>query len=524
MKNFIDARPTDFITKENREERFKNSLKKNVNLFNEVLETSKHFGNLTTILQDISGSVDYKKLLISTYVMSEKLDRHLAKDKHVGIYLPNSIAHVVTLLSLFKIGKTPAIFNFSMGEQTLNECAELSNVRTIITSKTFIIKADLEEVVNSLSRKVRFIYLEDIKEEITLVDKVKGLTSFQMKKRSHHTQNDLILFTSGSESKPKGVVLSHSNIYSNAYQAMCSIHIAKEDKIFNPLPMFHSFGLTAGTLLPLLFGVETYLYPSPLHYKEIPALIFKNYSTVLFGTSTFLEGYSRYAKSHELHSLKFVIAGAEKVKEEVHSTWMQKFGVRILEGYGCTETSPVLSLNTPFAFKQGTVGQLLPGIEYKLEPVDGIEKGGCLLVKGPNNMRGYLLHGQGFVPNDGWYDTGDVVEVDNEGFVSIISRLKRFAKIGGEMVSLNLIEKVAYDCFHETGFASVSIPDKRKGEKIILFTTFTDSTEKQLKKYLKSKKLANILMPSKLVFIEQIPVLGSGKTDYVTLQKLANNL
>jgi acyl-[acyl-carrier-protein]-phospholipid O-acyltransferase/long-chain-fatty-acid--[acyl-carrier-protein] ligase len=226
-----------------------------------------------------------------------------------------------------------------------------------------------------------------------------------------------------------------------------------------------------GVVLPLVSGVRIYLYPSPLHYRTVAELIYGVNATIMFGTDTFLNGYARVAHPYDFRSLRYILAGAEPVKEATRRIYMEKFGLRILEGYGVTETAPALALNTPMFNKFGTVGRVLPGMEARLEKVEGVEEGGRLFVRGPNVMLGYLRverPGQLEPPNEGWHDTGDIVTIDEQGFVTIKGRAKRFAKIGGEMISLAAVETLASELWPDAASAVVAVPDARKGERLIL--------------------------------------------------------
>lgn len=498
-------------------------LKDKVNLFNELLESAEINGYDKEMASGITGTSTYKDLIVSSYILSLKIKKLLHGKTKVGLFLPNSVEHVKTLYSLFYNGITPAILNYSSGVKTLIDCSETIDLKVIITSRKFVEVGGFSNTIIELEKTMKVVYLEDIREDISSTDKVKGYLLYLQRKKSTYFDNELILFTSGSESKPKGVALSHENIYSNIIQIKTIIPFTGTDKIFNAMPMFHSFGLTAGTILPLTLGVPTYLYPKPIDYKNVPAMVYSTNSTVLFGTSTFLEGYAKMAHNYDFYSLRYVVAGAERLKEEVQDLWYEKFGLRILEGYGATETAPVLSINTPLNYKKGTVGKLLPMISHKVEPVEGIPNGGKLYVQGPNVMKGYYLHEKGFVPHTGWYDTGDVVEVGEDSFVTIKSRLKRFAKIAGEMVSLNLIEEIAQKCYGSTSFYAVSIADKKKGEQVILFTT-EEVDIKVLKKYIKDEKISAINTPASIEVLSEIPLLGSGKPDYVQMRELADNI
>ncbi|MFY0544051.1 AMP-binding protein [Brevibacillus sp. H7] len=515
------AAASDFILRTMQTELFQARMKEQVNLFNEVLEAARIHGSKQVIAKDLSTAITYRTLLMGSYLLGNKW-KTMLKDHHaVGVLLPNSVGHLVTLLSLFRIGITPAILNFSLGVRSLLDCCETAGIQTILTSRLFIEKGKLDHLISGMQGRVNLIYLEDVKASATAWDKISALSRYLMQQPSQAATNELILFTSGSESKPKGVVLTHTNLYANIQQVKSVIDFTSKDKILNALPMFHSFGLTAGTLLPVVAGIPVYLYPSPLHYKIISEICYDQNVTILFGTSTFLAGYGKLAHPYNFYSLRYVFAGAEKLKADVRQMYMEKFGVRIFEGYGATETSPILSLNTPLVNKQGTVGRLLPGIEYQLEPVEGITSGGHLLVKGPNVMKGYLIHGAGFLPADEWYRTGDLVEMDSDGCLTITSRLKRFAKIGGEMVSLNLVEELASQCFGHSDFASVAVNDQRKGERILLYTTDASVRMDLLRTYLAQKQYSPLLLPASLQVIDQLPLLGSGKTDYVRLKEIA---
>ncbi|MCZ8523892.1 MULTISPECIES: AMP-binding protein [Paenibacillus] len=496
-------------------------LKPEANLFDEVLEAGRRHGMNTAACEDLSGVLSYRKLLTGAYALSRGLEPLLREERHAAVLLPNASAAVVTLLALFRLQKTPALLNFSAGRQAVLDACETAGVRTVLTSRTFIEKAGLEAMAADLSARARMVYLEDLRASLGAGVKLGALIDLLRGRRADRSgeRPTVILFTSGSESKPKGVVLSHGNLQANVQQARASIDFTPADAVFNALPLFHSFGLTAGTLLPLLTGMRVYLYPSPLHYKAIPELVYDRNATILFGTSTFLAAYGRTAHPYDFHAVRYVVAGAEKLKDEVRALWTDKFGIRILEGYGATETAPVLSLNTPLHYRKGTVGRLLPGITYKLEEVPGVA-GGNLFVKGPNVMQGYLLHGEGFVPCPEWYDCGDVVEIDEDGFVRITGRLKRFAKIGGEMISLNAVEQTAAACFGSDSVAAVAVPDARKGERIVLFHTAPEYERSRLSAYVAKEGVTPLLLPERLVPIVSLPLLGSGKTDYASLQRL----
>ncbi len=488
------------------------------NLFDKLLEAAREQGG-GQLIEDVGAKAGYSDILLGSYAMADQLADTLNKEERVGVLLPNSIGHLVALFTLFYMGKTPAILNFSAGTANNLHCSEIAGLRTILTSRQFIEKGHFEELQAALKKHCQLIYLEDVKSSIGWAGKCAALVKLILRKKAGHL-GELVLFTSGSESRPKGVVLSHKNILSNLNQIGSIIDYTPCDKMLNALPMFHSFGLTAGTFLPLFSGMGLFLYPTPLHYKIIPEIVYDRNITVMLGTPTFLSGYAKYAHPYDFYSMRYVLAGGEKLKDEVRQLWHEKFGLRVLEGYGVTEASPVLALNTPLFYKTGTVGRILPGIEWRLEAVAGIEGGGDILVKGPNMMQGYLLAGQGFVLAPAWYNCGDIVEVDEDGFVAIKSRLKRFAKISGEMVSLDGVEKVAENCFGIGQYAAINLPDTKRGEKIILYTTSKNATKQALREFISANKENLLAMPSSLLTVDKLPLLGNGKTDYVSLKAL----
>jgi acyl-[acyl-carrier-protein]-phospholipid O-acyltransferase/long-chain-fatty-acid--[acyl-carrier-protein] ligase len=465
----------------------------------------------------------YKRLLQATAVLGRKLMPLALEGRSLGVMLPTSNGAVVTLLAVMSAGRVPAMINFTAGAANILAACRAADLDTILTSRTFVEKGRLGHVVEELSKQVRIVYLEDIRPTITFLDKLRG--ALHWKKPLVPRKPDdwaAILFTSGSEGTPKGVVLSHRNMLANVAQAAARIDFGREDKLFNVLPIFHSFGLTAGTVLPLVSGVSTYLYPSPLHYRTVPELVYGVCATVLFGTDTFLNGYARSANPYDFRSLRYVLAGAEPVKEATRQIYLEKFGLRILEGYGVTETAPVMALNTPMFNKFGTVGRLLPGLTAKLEKVEGVEEGGRLYVKGPNVMLGYVRADKPGVlepPPEGWHDTGDIVTIDEQGFVTIKGRAKRFAKVGGEMVSLAAVEMLAGDLWPDNMAAVAALPDPRKGERLVMVTDKHGATRSEFITYARMRHASELMFPSEVVVLDKLPLLGSGKVDQLAVQK-----
>jgi acyl-[acyl-carrier-protein]-phospholipid O-acyltransferase / long-chain-fatty-acid--[acyl-carrier-protein] ligase len=489
-----------------------------------LIDAAKANGSSWPAIEDpVSGSMTYKRLLTAVAVLGAKLMPLALEGRSLGVMLPTSNGAVVTLFAVMSAGRVPAMINFTAGAANILSACRAANLDTIVTSRAFVEKGRLDHLVEQLSKQLHIVYLEDIRPKISLLDKVRG--ALHWSKPLVPRQPDdwaVIMFTSGSEGLPKGVVLSHRNMLSNVAQAAARIDFGREDKLFNVLPVFHSFGLTAGTVLPLVSGVPTYLYPSPLHYRTVPELVYGVCATVLFGTDTFLNGYARVANPYDFRSLRYVLAGAEPVKESTRQIYLEKFGLRILEGYGVTETSPVMALNTPMFNKFGTVGRLLPGMTAKLEKVDGVEEGGRLFVKGPNVMLGYVHADRPGVlepPPDGWHDTGDIVTIDEQGFVTIKGRAKRFAKIGGEMISLAAVEMLAAELWPENMSAVAAVPDARKGERLILVTDKHAATRSEFMAYARAKHASELMFPSEVVVLDKLPLLGSGKVDNLAITK-----
>jgi acyl-[acyl-carrier-protein]-phospholipid O-acyltransferase/long-chain-fatty-acid--[acyl-carrier-protein] ligase len=469
----------------------------------------------------IGGALTYQRLLLGAAILGRKLMPLAAAGDAVGVMMPNANGTVVAILALMSAGRVPAMINFTSGLMNLRAACKAANIRVIVTSRTFVEKAHLEKLIEGLTPDVAFTYLEDVRARVGFADRLRGLREAKRPLvRRAPDDAAAILFTSGSEGTPKGVVLSNRNMLANAAQAEARIDFGRTDKVFNVLPLFHSFGLTVGVVLPLVSGVGVYLYPSPLHYRIIPEMIYGTNATILFGTDTFLAGYARTAHSYDFRSLRYVLAGAEPVKETTRRTYMEKFGLRILEGYGVTETAPALALNTPMFNRFGTVGRLLPGMEARLDPVPGVEVGGRLFVRGPNVMLGYLrAENPGVLerPEDGWHDTGDIVALDADGYISIKGRAKRFAKIGGEMISLSAVEGLAAELWPDAMSGATTVPDPRKGERLILVTTKSDPKRSDFLAFARSRGASEMMVPTEVLILEKLPLLGSGKIDNIAL-------
>ncbi len=506
-------------------------------LFSAFLDAVKMHGRKTRLLEDINQVEEsYGTLLKKSLALGRLAEKVSAPDEVVGVLMPNVSNTLCLILGMSAMRRVPAMLNYTAGSQGMSNACVAAGIRTIISSRQFLETAQLEDTVAAIAN-VRVIYLEDLRKQFSLFDKC-WLMGFALpfpawaEKSKNPEATAGVLFTSGSEGKPKGVVLSHSALLANVAQLRAVIDFSPSDKFFIALPLFHSFGFT-GSILPLVMGAKLFLYLSPLHYKVIPEVIYDRGCTILFGTSTFLGNYAKYAHPYDFYKLRYVLTGAEKLNEEVRRTWMEKFGIRLLEGYGTTECAPALSVNTPMANRAGSVGTPLPGLQHRVIKVPGIERGGLLHVKGPNVMRGYYLHdnpatlqptsadmGEG-EDGEGWYNTGDIVEIDDDGFIHILGRVKRFAKVAGEMVSLEAVEQIANHASPQHQHAASTQADPQRGENILLFTTDTSLGRDALQASARELGSPEIAIARKVIIIEELPLLGTGKTDYVTLKQMA---
>ncbi len=506
-------------------------------IMDKLLNARSIHGSGQVILEDVERQpLDYRKLILRSSVLSRLMAKKTHSGEIVGLLLPNTNVTVLSFFALQSIARVPAMLNYTAGYKGLLSALETAQIKTVYTSKRFIELGKMGDLISLLEKQVNIVYLEELRDEITWQDKAYGIFCSLLPKMIYaqkwqSVQPDdpaVVLFTSGSEGVPKGVVLSHKNIISNTIQLGTKIDFNKNDVILNALPLFHSFGLSTATLVSVLNGMKVFLYPSPLHYRIIPEVAYDINATMLFGTNTFLKGYAKFAHSYDFYSIRYVCAGAEAVQKETRDLYAEKFGLRILEGYGATETSPVISINCPMDYKTGTVGTMLPGMEYQLKAVPGIETGGQLFVKGPNVMKGYLRHDKPGVLEPatsefgaGWYDTGDIVDIDDDGFVRIKGRVKRFAKIGGEMVSLSMVEEMVSQCWPDELHAVVSIPDRSKGEQLVLVTTRQNTQRKELSTFAKKSQIGEINVPKNIIEVEKLPLLGTGKVDYQSVKKIA---
>ncbi|PKO25390.1 MAG: bifunctional acyl-ACP--phospholipid O-acyltransferase/long-chain-fatty-acid--ACP ligase [Betaproteobacteria bacterium HGW-Betaproteobacteria-8] len=505
-------------------------------LFGALLGAIRLHGKKAQLIEDMKQTRDnYASLLKKSLALGRLIAKISQPDETVGVLMPNVNTTVSLIFGMSAMRRTPAMLNYTAGAQGIANACTAATINTIVTSRQFLEAANLVETVADIPN-VHIVYLEDMRNSFKLMDKLWLLLfALRFPQRAEQSCNPdspaVVLFTSGSEGKPKGVVLTHRAILSNVAQIRAVIDFSPADKFFMALPLFHAFGFTAGAILPVVSGTRLFIYPSPLHYRLIPEIIYDRGCTVVFGTSAFLGYYAKFAHPYDFHKVRYVVAGAEKLNEEVRKIWMDKFGIRVLEGYGTTECAPVLAVNTPMFYRAGTVGNLLPLLQFRLADVPGIDRGGLLHVKGPNVMLGYYFYEQpGQLATtssefgSGWYSTGDIVDIDENGFVHILGRVNRFAKVAGEMVSLETVEHIARQASAAHQHAASTQSDPQRGENILLFTTDQHLQRHDLQQAAHELGHPEIAIARKIIIVPELPLLGSGKVDYVRLKQMAESV
>ena len=490
-------------------------------VFDALIEARDRFGDKEILEDQDRKPLTYTGLIRAAFVLGRKIAAMTEPGERVGVLLPSSAGVCVTFYGLHAFGRTPVMLNFTSGARNVKAAIKAAGVNKVLSAKRFVDQAKLEDLTDAIETVAEVVWLDDVRKTIGLGDKVFGLMAglFPKQFRTPVKPDDagVILFTSGSFGAPKGVFLSQSNLVANCAQVAQHIDLNPNWVVFNPLPTFHCFGLTGGVLLPMLTGMKAFQYPSPLHAKQIVELLPEVKASIVFATDTFLNQWARVAGPDDFRTLEFVVAGAEKVRDETYHLFNTKFrGLKLLEGYGATEAAPVVAVNHPDRNRPGSIWPTVPGIP----------EGGRLYLRGPNVMAGYLS------PDDpetveplegGWHDTGDIVDVDEDDYVAILGRAKRFAKIGGEMVSLTAVEGLASAVWPESRHAVVAVPDTRKGERLVLVTDRTDADVARLAAWAKDHGAPELAVPKKIMRVPEVPVLGTGKTDYVSIQRMAES-
>jgi acyl-[acyl-carrier-protein]-phospholipid O-acyltransferase/long-chain-fatty-acid--[acyl-carrier-protein] ligase len=494
-------------------------------------------------MADTTGmELTFGRTLIGARLLAGWVRRHTAGESMVGLLLPASVGGALANIAASLAGKVPVNLNFTSGPDAMRLAIERCGIKTILTSRVFLSRAGLEELPG-------MVFLEELRKTFTAFQKTSALlSSFLLPARLlewHHARNqkpdDLatVIFSSGSTGAPKGIMLSHHNIVSNIEGIEQVFQFTPADRIMGVLPLFHSFGFTGTLWLPLIAGFGAVYHPNPTDSRIIGETVKKYGATLFISTPTFYAGYMRRCSAEEFASLRYVIAGAEKLREPIARGYKEKYGIEILEGYGCTELAPVVSVNVPDVIydnekqvgsKPGTVGHPIPGVVVKvIDPDSGgpLPYGaqGMLLAKGGNLMLGYL--GQPELTaeaiHDGWYITGDIASLDEDGFIRITDRVSRFSKIGGEMVPHVKIEEAINEILGSAASAVTAIADARRGEKLVVFYSANGITSHELWEKLNQSELPKLWIPKRedLHPIDSLPLLGSGKVDLKRVKAMA---
>ncbi|HZR45146.1 MAG TPA: AMP-binding protein, partial [Candidatus Manganitrophaceae bacterium] len=495
-------------------------------------------------MADSTGKeLTYGKALIGSLLLSRKIRRECSGQEMVGIMLPASVGGALANVAVLMAGKVPVNLNFSAGKEAVDAAIRQCGIKTILTSSAFIAKAKIE-------RRAEMIFLEAISKSISPAAKAgTALLSFLLpvravqrlfcpeKKESDHLAT--VIFSSGSTGEPKGVMLSHHNILSNIESFSQVFWVTERDRVMGVLPFFHSFGFTGTLWFPLIARFGAVYHPNPMDAKVIGEMVSQHQATILISTPTFYGGYIRRCSKEEFRSLRYAIVGAEKLRGEVAEAFRQKYDLDLLEGYGCTELSPVVAVNVPDVThgpehqkgsSSGTVGHPVPGVAVRVIDPDTGEtlpagREGLLLVKGPNLMLGYLGQPEktASAVKDGWYQTGDIACIDENGFIRITDRLSRFSKIGGEMVPHLKIEEAVNAILQNGSGAVTAIPDDQKGERLVIFFTDSSLCPEELWNRLNDSGLPKLWTPKRenLYLIDALPILGTGKLDLRSLKGMA---
>ena len=487
------------------------------------------------------SKLTYRKLIQSSYALGMELGQKHKPGERVGLMMPSSQAFMQAFYACQFAGLVPALLNFTSGPENVVASCAATQVSAVYTVRPLLENSIPASNANDalFAANIKVEFLEDIRQFMSF--KTKALTWFKSrnmdKLSSDMPGSDLtldneavVLFTSGSQGPPKGVALSQRNICSNIYQILARLDVQNDEQLLNTLPSFHSFGLMGGTLLPIARGVQVCQHPTPLDYRGIVELIAEKQISCLFSTGTFLGRYAKEIQEDEIEqmkSLRLLIAGGERLRGSVRKVWDEKLEMKIYEGYGVTEAAPGVCISTPFANRKGSVGLVLPDIEVRLQPQEGIDAGGTLVIKGPNVMMGYLLSDQPGViqpPPDGWYDTGDVVNIDKDGYVYIVGRHKRFAKVAGEMVPMGRIENELGKLNEDGLIAVIALPDEAKGERIMVVSSDLSINQEHITAALQEADFPPLWIPQEIAYLteEDFPLLGSGKYDYQSLDRRYN--
>ena len=529
------------------------------------IKACKRPGNPVVLKDTLGTRLKAKQALVGSIVLGRRIAK-LNPEQRVGLLLPTSAAGMLCNMACLLMGKTVVNLNYSASREALLSSIEQTGISTLFTSRRFLRALQDRGVdITALEAQVKLVMLEDLRQEISKGERLMTLLRCVLLPaerlvRDHcvpcsNNTTAVILFSSGSEGPPKGVMLSHYNLLANVAQIVDLLGLTKDDLMLGNLPLFHAFGLTATLFLPLLNRVPVLCHPDPTDAPAIAEAISQHQVTLMFGTSTFFRLYVRNNRVHpaQLASLRIVVAGAEKLQDEVRQGFLNKFDKIIYEGYGVTETAPVASVNLPEELgrhigrspptnRVGSVGQAIPGTRIRIVEPDTFNElpspeAGLILISGPQVMQGYLdsqeRSREVLIEDSGqrWYATGDKGYLDKDGFLFIQDRYSRFAKISGEMISLSAVESSILKALaedptidqEEVDILAVNLPDARKGETIVLLSTLP-LVQETLRNQLRAAGFNNLALPTAYYTVHSIPILGSGKRDFASAKQLAEQL
>ncbi len=499
-------------------------------LHRQFIKTAKERSNKIAIIDRYSNrEMTFEKTLIASIILTGKFNRY--EEGFLGIMIPTSLGSILSVLATIMAGKVPVMINYSTGAAQNAEYAQKKcGFKTIITSRALVEKIGCRIIEG-------MIFIEDILSQVSWVDKLtaaaKAKLPTELLLRFIHQgsmdDNAVILFTSGSEKSPKAVQLTHRNILCNIKDAIKTFTITQNDSMLSALPLFHVFGYTVNCWLPLLTGMMMATYPNPLDYRTVCSIIRDYRLSLVVGTPIFFQGYLKVSQPGDFDSIRIAVAGADKLPDALRQEYLSSHNLELLEGYGATETSPVISTNYPGQNKHGSVGKPLPSVQVRITvpETDKIAlpgQTGKILVKGDLVMKGYFddLEETSYRIHNGWYDTGDMGMIDEDGFLWHKGRLRRFVKIGGEMISLVQVENCLEKQLPEHVFCCVvEVPDSLKGARIVAAVTEPVNTKEILKKM--ARELPNIALPKEFFVIDELPKMGSGKIDFRTITELVKN-
>jgi acyl-[acyl-carrier-protein]-phospholipid O-acyltransferase/long-chain-fatty-acid--[acyl-carrier-protein] ligase len=506
------------------------------------IRTAKQQWSSFCMADSTGRELTFGRALVGGLLLSRAIRRLPTDRKHVGLLLPASVGGALANIGTSIAGRVPVNLNFTAGHDAMAAAIERCGIRTIVTSKTFLARAGIETMAG-------MIFLEDLLASTTSVQKALMLAAAQLLPSAllewlfgtsvePHTIATVI-FSSGSTGVPKGVMLTHHNILANIESVNDAFALTSSDVMLGVLPFFHSFGFTGTLWFPMITGFGVAYHPNPTDAKTIGELAERYKGTLIISTPTFCSSYVRKIRPEQFAHLRYAIVGAEKLREPVASAFAERFGLPLLEGYGCTEMAPIVSVNLPGTdstgipcARAGTVGRPLPRVEAKVVDVATFEgpllnSDGLLLLRGPNTMLGYLDDPDATrnAMRDGWYVTGDIAAIDADGFIRITDRISRFSKIAGEMVPHMRIEEEIQRLLAEPYVCIVtSVPDETKGERLVAFYTDPEVTPQRVWELLSTTSMPKLWLPKRddLRFIEAIPTLGTGKIDLRSVRDMAS--